>query len=258
MTAPGKRHGGLALTFYGALCFFSSLPALLFAAGNGDAADEHIGVHLAGPGVSNHPVRVVPSRGITIPEGWPLAEDGSITCKTCHSFLRSQGRDVRARLRNFDADSEDPAAFCAKCHASQAEPTAAGMHWRALSVAHVGSGNSRGSRAAGLFDADTQACLGCHDGVSASESKNSTAWNPSRGSMANQTGNHPVGIRYGRRSRRGGGSPLRPAIMLPKEVRLPGGMVSCVSCHDLYAPAQFYLTVPLDGSKLCFTCHELD
>jgi predicted CXXCH cytochrome family protein len=69
------------------------------------------------------------------------------------------------------------------------------------------------------------------------------------------TTNHPVGVRYGAR---GSSVALRPASLLPDNVRLPDGTVSCVSCHDLYARDGHLLSVPLDESTLCYTCHDMD
>ena len=87
---------------------------------------------------------------------------------------------------------------------------------------------------------------------------NATPWNPGGGYDGTQTGNHPVGVRYPLGAGRDSGVSFRPAGLLPEQVRLPGGVVSCVSCHDLYAPERHLLTVSLDGSALCFTCHAMD
>ena len=90
------------------------------------------------------------------------------------------------------------------------------------------------------------------------DAKNATPWSRGGGDHGNRTANHTVGARYPSGGSRGSTRALRPASLLPKQVRLPDGKISCVSCHDLYAPERFYLTVPLDGSQLCFTCHAMD
>ncbi|MFQ5415040.1 MAG: cytochrome c3 family protein [Phycisphaerae bacterium] len=45
---------------------------------------------------------------------------------------------------------------------------------------------------------------------------------------------------------------------MPAAVRLPGGRVSCVSCHDVFVLAPQRLTVPIEGSALCFACHAMN
>lgn len=75
--------------------------------------------------------------------------------------------------------------------------------------------------------------------------------------MGDKRRNHPIGIRYQDLSRPKDLSPLRPASLLPREVALPDGKVGCVSCHNLYAQKRYLLTVPIKGSELCFTCHDM-
>lgn len=69
--------------------------------------------------------------------------------------------------------------------------------------------------------------------------------------------NHPIGIQYpyGRSPNRG--TVFRLASLLPPQVRLPDDTVSCVSCHNLYARSRNLLSVPIDDSTLCFTCHDI-
>ena len=213
-----------------------------------------------GPGVSNHPVGVAPSSSITVPDGWPLDANGTITCLTCHVAIPwTEGRSD-PRLRGFDAEPAGTTEFCMKCHAQSTSRTAATMHWLAVAVAHVKEEQTRpersGSRRPGL-DRETAQCLGCHDGVSAGESRNPTPWNRGHGYTGSRERNHPVGAPYPTRTPEDYDVPFRPANLLPKEVRLPDGKVGCVSCHDLYAGTERLLTVPIRGSGLCLTCHDL-
>jgi len=211
-----------------------------------------------GPGVSNHPVNIVPSSSINIPEGWPLGKDGAITCFTCHAALSDfdDARDIR--LRDFDDNIAEAGDFCASCHNEQSNQNAAAMHWSAIRKAHIKSDSSRGFGAGGSLDGESRRCLGCHDGVNASESKNATPWSGGGGRHGVRTDNHTVGVRYPMAGSRGAAQSLRPAGMLPEQVRLPDGKISCVSCHDLYSRERAFLTVPLDDSQLCFTCHAMD
>jgi hypothetical protein len=231
------------------------------AIGSTDSQDEYrdrTSELRRGPGISNHPVRVVPSTDIEIPAGWPLDANGAITCLTCHAVLPAVQGETGPRLRYSDGQQEESTAFCTKCHVGQDRRSAAAMHWAAVGVAHIKPSTGRTTRSAELLDSESRRCLACHDGVNAAESQNMTGWNRASGYIGNRTGNHPVGVRYPSGARRDSGTPMRPPSLLPKEVRLPDGLVSCVSCHDLYAREQHLLTVPLDRSELCLTCHEMD
>lgn len=211
-----------------------------------------------GPGVSNHPVGIVPSEAVLVPAGWPLAEDGSITCLTCHKAAPGSPDAPRPALRDFDARESDPAEFCANCHAHDGPRSTATMHWLAAGVAHVSNIRPRSTPTGGSFDGRTRQCLTCHDGLSAPESLNDTPWNRGRGPIGDQQRNHPIGVSYTGRTPTGSSVALRAASLLPGHVQLPDGKVSCVSCHDLYAKGKHLLTVPAERSQLCLTCHDLN
>lgn len=230
-----------------------ALAGELEAGRRGDA-----GMLPSGPGVSNHPVGVTPSPGIDIPDGWPLGRDGSITCLTCHAALPSFRGEADPMLRDFDADSAAPEVFCIKCHNDRDARDAAAMHWSAVGVAHIKPERRTTRRSGGVLDSASRRCLSCHDGVNAVESQNDVGSGHGLRVSASVTTNHPVGIRYGARGAPGSTVALRPASVLPDEVRLPDGKVSCVSCHDLYARDRHLLSVPLDGSTLCYACHDMD
>ena len=241
------------------LVMLASACVLLLTAGAGitDERSSWVGKLRYGPGVSNHPVQVVPSAAIRVPDGWPVDVDGSITCRTCHEELPSLDGGADARLRDFDAQRAEPSEFCTKCHTQGAGNGAAAIHWQAVGVAHVKADDvSSGSRGRAL-DRQTTQCLGCHDGVNAVESRNPTPWNRGRGYAGDGQRNHPVGVEYPDRTPRGSSVPFRPVSLLPEQVVLPEGKVGCVSCHDLYSEKKHLLTVTIEGSELCFTCHDL-
>ena len=68
----------------------------------------------------------------------------------------------------------------------------------------------------------------------------------------------PVGVDYPLSNLKRGASPYRSPALLPPQIRLPDGKVSCVSCHDLYSAERDRLTVRIEGSALCLTCHQMD
>jgi len=212
-----------------------------------------------GPGVINHPVNIVPSSDITIPEGWPLNGVGALTCSTCHSELPAASGARGYALRDFDEATADAADFCRKCHTDDGVAGSKAVHWLAVQVAHVKAEDGRSAgAAAGQLDATSRRCLGCHDGVSASDSSYATAENRGPGDLGDPRRNHPIGVPYPSQRLRGHSSRFKPATGLPKEVRLPGGGVGCSSCHNLYSKDPKKLTVPVEGSRLCFTCHDMD
>jgi len=235
------------------------LSALAAGAQSGSGSGLANPIH-HGPGVSNHPVGVVPSVAVQVPPGWPLAEDGSITCLTCHNAAPAAPETPRPTLRNYNysGDQFDAAEFCANCHTHDGPRSTATMHWVAAGVAHVSDERPRSTPTSGSLDGRTRQCLTCHDGLSARESLNDTPWNRGRGPLADQQRNHPVGVSYAQRTPAQSSVALRAASLLPGHVQLPDGKVSCVSCHDLYAGRKHLLTVPIEGSRLCLTCHDLD
>lgn len=217
-----------------------------------------------GPGIANHPVNVIPTSAVRIPEGWPLSADASITCLTCHTDLSSLVGDLSGsrkglvQLRDFHGTVDNRIRFCAKCHSDDSTRTASGMHWMAVAFAHIKPDDGQPPKHAGSLDAGSRRCMACHDGVTARESAASNAWNRGPGSVGDHRRNHPVGVPYPQRFSKKGSGPFRPTSLLPPKVRLPGGQVGCISCHDLYAPNPGRLAVPIEGSALCFTCHDMD
>lgn len=104
----------------------------------------------------------------------------------------------------------------------------------------------------GVIDTCSLNCLGCHDGIAATETKTRTAgeWVTSSG-FNNRS--HPIGIDYNKARSRS--SDLKPAAFLPPEIILPEGKVGCESCHNLYSAQPNYLVRSNTGSALCLECH---
>ncbi len=226
------------------------------------------GPHPRGPGVANHPVFVRPSAAVSIPKDWPLDRLGAITCKTCHlslapgmngnGFASSGSVDVEAGLRGAVEGASNSRGFCANCHLADGPRTAAGMHWMAVGRAHVTRDSDDVSAGDGFLDAESRQCLGCHDGVGAMETAYQTARENMRTFVGDQGRNHPIGRAYVRGANRAKGISLVSPSMLPDTVRLPGGNLGCVSCHNLYSTEPKRLSVPIEGSALCMTCHDMN
>lgn len=208
-----------------------------------------------GPGVVNHPVGVVPSQVVHIPEDWPLDIDGSITCLTCHRELPQLDGSASAKLRASSDRLGTTRDFCAKCHSEVQGPGRRSDHWLASQFAHVREDVDCAGYAGGGLDTESRRCLGCHDGVNASDAVNHGGVAGSSVGWLDRLRQHPVGVDYRAVRHRKSGAALRPKSVLPHRVRLPGGKLSCVSCHDLYAAEPKLLSVPADESRLCLTCH---
>ena len=148
-----------------------------------------------GPGEVNHPVNVVPSDSVNVPDDWPLNAQGQITCLTCHTGFSGSGAGKNAMLRDFDSRENDSREFCGKCHTTQGGRSAGNTHWMAMQVAHVGAGSARPKRSADPIDGESKQCLTCHDGVSARESPNTIRLAGST-SFSDTDRNHPIGVRY--------------------------------------------------------------
>lgn len=233
----------------------AAITPLLIIGNSGFAGTERFSWLREGPSASNHPVHVVPSASIKIPNGWPVAPDGSITCKTCHISVPAMNSAADANLRGEGRG--DAQVFCAQCHRDNGSRSASSMHWQAMPRAHWWS-DSADRSAERDFDRAARSCLECHDGVTASDAGHETPQSRSMGFVGDRSRNHPVGVAYPPMGTRGVEVPLRPAAQLPRSVRLPRGKVGCVSCHDLYSRDNDHLTVPIEGSRLCMTCHVMD
>jgi predicted CXXCH cytochrome family protein len=49
----------------------------------------------------------------------------------------------------------------------------------------------------------------------------------------------------------------RPVSAIPASIRLPDGVVSCVSCHESYSERHGALVMANDRSQICYGCHDL-
>lgn len=182
----------------------------------------------------------VPAKRPPPPE-LPLDWKGDVTCSTCHEVHGSgPGRMRTARLG---------APFCESCHEAS---FFGAMRDQGQSI--VRSGHLRvAARDANLeVDRFSAQCLECH-----SDRGGTSMVRVSAGGLARHRGgaaNHPVGKDYRRWLSYGG---YRQPGSIPKAIRLPDGMVSCVSCHEGYAREHGKLVMANDRSQICFGCHDL-
>ena len=94
-------------------------------------------------------------------------------------------------------------------------------------------------------------CLLCHDGTMAKAVDCQNRISLSAG-HADPIGSHSVEVPYPLAGQQY--NSIREASKLG--LRFPDGRVSCITCHDLRLTGRAYnLPVPMDGSRLCFSCH---
>lgn len=111
------------------------------------------------------------------------------------------------------------------------------------------------------LDASSLLCLSCHDGLLAPDvfagSHAATGLPPAEaGGPRRSLRNHPLGVRYP-----DGDAKYQPRTFAEAEggIKLPGGRVQCVSCHDPHNTARHagMLIRSNERSRLCLSCHRL-
>ena len=105
-----------------------------------------------------------------------------------------------------------------------------------------------------ILDPISMECLACHDGVLAREAKHRVFngnWQRVK-SIETILGAHPIGMDYDQYRWR---KEYVPVEMLPADMVLMNGKVTCVTCHNLLGKTRKYLAVDNDKSRLCFSCH---
>lgn len=106
-----------------------------------------------------------------------------------------------------------------------------------------------------IFDSISMECINCHDGTVARavdyrfekiESQGVTA-------LVILTASHQIGVDFTtfRCDKR-----FNHWLSLPPEIVLMDGKIGCASCHNLLGNKYLYLSVDMEGSGLCFTCHR--
>lgn len=194
------------------------------------------------PEDNSHPVGIVPSMGM--PDGFLLDWSGKMTCATCHDpHSDRQNQYLRTSLRGRD--------FCVLCHGTMLplqDP-----HVGTVGVAHSKQGLYFDDKTlAQILDPISMECLGCHDGVIASDASYQIVG--SEAVTYEQIGlSHPIGMDYATVASEKRG--LRTVDELSPYIALYNGKVGCASCHNPYSSEHRMLTLNNRGSALCLECH---
>lgn len=189
----------------------------------------------------SHPSGLRPS--MSVPEVFPLDWKGDLTCSSCHMIHGSVHGQLRVNVRGE--------AFCTQCHEISFFERMADGGGSLMVSAHIDANTAPSGQ---LSDTYSIQCMSCHGdkaeatgGLVSIDSTNVVRH--SSGSM-----NHPVGVDYAKASAFGG---YRPVSQLAPEIILPGGQISCISCHETYSDQHGSMVLSQQGSNLCFQCHDL-
>ena len=97
-------------------------------------------------------------------------------------------------------------------------------------------------------------CLRCHGGKVNTVEDMDVIVVASNQILRHGSLNHSIGRSYAEAAIFGG---YRPMETLSNKIRLPNGVVSCISCHESEGNIHGKLITPTTGSALCFECHDL-
>lgn len=186
----------------------------------------------------SHPSGIKPR--MPLPAAYPVDWKGDLTCSTCHNVHASSKGKLRGKLRGRE--------FCMACHDQNFFDSLRDGGVSMMLSGHLESGIKLES---GGLDIYSLQCLGCH--ANASEI-NQVGINDGVLRHLSSSVNHPIGVVYASYERSGS---FRAQQRLMKKILLPGGKVSCVSCHDGYGKPHGKLVTSNRGSALCMECHDL-
>ena len=179
------------------------------------------------PGESAHPVGVEvddSTRRRIIDMGGVVAEDGTLTCLSCHDPHQSAaGTLLRTAASGFNA--------CRLCHTDEAEAMASGGHGEeGCSSCHgMHKTDTRRGRGARKANVGPQICLDCHTDRSSRPQVDLAA-------------THPLGVDL--RDKDHGSLPL------------VGGRIACTTCHEAHGADARLLRLGSDAGETCLECHE--
>ncbi len=186
----------------------------------------------------SHPSGLTPS--MKLPDNFPLDWKNEMTCSTCHN--------VHAISRSSIKDNLSGRQLCLSCHQIS---FFSNMKDSGISI-QQSVHKSTASNSFSAVDNYSLECLNCH----ANEGDTKSISVSQRGIVKHSSGaiNHPVGMRY--RDAYSKGS-YRDISKISKNVILPDGKVSCISCHKAYSKKHGAIIDTKKTSSLCFECHDM-
>jgi predicted CXXCH cytochrome family protein len=92
-------------------------------------------------------------------------------------------------------------------------------------------------------EATTQSCLSCHDGTVAG------------GHAGFGSGEHPLDVSYDVAASRN--LRFRARFEVSRRILLPGGKITCISCHDGASDEPKHTAMTMSRGTLCTSCHAM-
>jgi len=184
---------------------------------------------------ASHPSGIHPT--MLTPDTFPLDWKGDLTCSSCHYIHEGGHGQLRSNLHGKD--------YCLACHNENFFLSMSDSGQSILFSGHLKSTPNIGLSG---IDAYSKKCMSCHD-----KQTNLPGLSVGFGNGLVRHGggvNHPIGVNYQEAAKSG---TYHNVTKLPKEIMLPEGMVSCVSCHEGYKKKHGKL-VP---EATCINCHDL-
>ena len=185
---------------------------------------------------ASHPSGFKPTQ--QLPEEFPLDWKGDLTCSTCHNIHNGK--------RGYLRVSKYGKTLCLSCHQTNFFTKMKDGGYSLLS-GHLDANESL----TGNIDSFSVQCMSCHESLPNELNIRITS-NIIRHSR--NRASHPIGMLYKTSMLYGG---YRMVSELPKQVLLPDGRISCISCHQAYSDKHGKLVIENRGSKLCFSCHDI-
>lgn len=186
----------------------------------------------------SHPTGFRPAR--PLPAVYPLDWKGDMTCSSCHNIHQGKAGLIRGNVTGK--------ALCLRCHT---ERFFMQMADKGVSLQRLGHLAAKPDQLKRELDPYSIQCLGCH--MSSGDAPRVQI--DSSGVLRHSGGvNHPIGSDYAQARRSG---LYKAAAQLRGSIKLPGGKLSCVSCHVGYSKQHGALVMSNKGSALCLECHDL-
>lgn len=178
---------------------------------------------------------------IKLPANYPVDWKGDLTCSTCHKVHGKNPGLMRSDLRGRE--------LCLSCHETSFFVR---MRDQGDSLMNSGHLDARATATNASLDAYSFQCMECHgskvDNTAPTIDRNMVMRHGS------SSLNHPIGTSYITAAKFGG---YRPVAMVSKKIMLPGGVISCVSCHEGFSANHGKVVESDRGMGLCYECHDL-
>jgi len=184
----------------------------------------------------SHPSGFAPSLSYIFPPEYPRDWKGDLTCSTCHEVHSDQPGKLRGSATGRE--------MCTACHGQAFFDNMRDGGTSVMQLGHLGLPEAQHWKS---LDPYSVQCMECHAG------RGDVQVDPNM-VMRHGEQNHPVGRSYAEAEQSGG---YKPAALLSKKIKLPNGMVSCVSCHETYTKSHGKIITSGNTTSLCFECHDL-